>query len=201
MPAENPSNPAQSNDIQSTLKERRLFDPPSDFSSRAHVKSMADYERLYEEADRDPETFWSNIARELDWFEPWDKVVEWDAPWAKWFTGGKINLSHNCLDRHLHTWRKNKAALIWEGEPGEIRTLTYQQLHSEVSKFSNVLKFLGVKKGDRVAIYMGMTPELAIALLACARLGAPHTVVFGGFSSQALVDRITDSQATCVITQ
>jgi acetyl-CoA synthetase len=193
--------PVESNDIQSTLKEQRLFEPPSDFSSRAHVKSMADYERLYEEADRDPETFWANIARELDWFEPWTKVLEWDAPWAKWFVGGKFNLSYNCLDRHLLTWRKNKAALIWEGEPGEIRTLTYQQLHSEVAKFANVLKSLGVKKGDRVAIYMGMTPELAIALLACARIGAPHNVVFGGFSSQALVDRITDSQAVCVITQ
>src|SRR6266853_3740884 len=201
MTVENPSNSAPSSDIQSTLKEQRVFEPPSEFSSRAHIKSMADYERLYEEADRDPETFWANIARELDWFEPWNKVLEWDVPWAKWFVGGKINLSYNCLDRHLHTWRKNKAALIWEGEPGEIRTLTYQQLHSEVSKFANVLKSLGVKTGDRVAIYMGMTPELAIALLACARLGAPHTVVFGGFSSNALVDRIHDSQASAVITQ
>ena len=129
----------------------------------------------------------ANIARELDWFKPWTKVLEWDAPLAKWFVGGKMNLSHNCLDRHLTTWRKNKAAIIWEGEPGEIRTLTYQQLHAEVSKFANVLKSLGVKTGDRVAIYMGMSPELAIALLACARIGAPHTVVFGGFSSQALV--------------
>ncbi|MGD1072541.1 MAG: acetate--CoA ligase [Bryobacteraceae bacterium] len=192
---------APSTDIQSTLNEKRLFVPPSDFSSHAHIKSLADYERLYKEADRDPETFWGNIARELDWFEPWTKVLEWDAPWAKWFVGGKINLSHNCLDRHLTTWRRNKAALIWEGEPGEIRTLTYQQLHSEVSKFANVLKSLGVQKGDRVAIYMGMSPELAIALLACARIGAPHTVVFGGFSAQALVDRINDSQAVCVITQ
>ena len=185
MSAQNPST-----DIQSSLKEQRLFAPPSEFSSRAHIKSLADYERLYDEADRDPETFWGNIARELDWFEPWTKVLEWDAPWAKWFSGGKLNLSHNCLDRHLTTWRRNKAALIWEGEPGDIRTLTYQQLHSEVCRFANVLKKLGVQKGDRVAIYMGMTPELAIALLACARIGAPHTVVFGGFSSQALVDRI-----------
>jgi acetyl-CoA synthetase len=195
------SDPTPSTDIQSTLKEQRLFAPPSDFSSKAHIKSLADYERLCEEADRDPETFWGKIARELHWFEPWTKVLDWDVPWAKWFVGGKLNLSYNCLDRHLATWRRNKAAIIWEGEPGDIRTLTYQQLHSEVSKFSNVLKKLGVKKGDRVAIYMGMTPELAIALLACARIGAPHTVVFGGFSSQALVDRITDSQAVCVITQ
>jgi acetyl-CoA synthetase len=189
------------NDIQSSLTETRLFDPPADFSERAHVGSMAEYERLCEEADRDPEKFWGHIASDLHWFEPWKKVLDWDVPWAKWFVGGKTNLAYNCLDRHLDTWRKNKAAIIWEGEPGDIRTLTYQQLHSEVSKFANVLKKLGVKTGDRVAIYMGMEPELAIALLACARLGAPHTVVFGGFSSQALVDRINDSQAVCVITQ
>ena len=193
--------PVISPDIQSTLKEQRLFDPPSDFSSKAHIKSMADYNRLYEEADRDPDTFWGNIARELDWFEPWTKVLDWNVPWAKWFVGGKTNLSHNCLDRNVATWRKNKAAIIWEGEPGEVRTLTYQQLLSEVSKCANVLKSLGVRKDDRVAIYMGMSPELAIAMLACARLGAPHTVVFGGFSSQALVDRINDAQCTCVITQ
>ena len=128
MPVQNPST-----DIQSRLKEQRLFAPPSEFSSKAHIKSLADYERLYEEADRDPETFWGNIARELDWFEPWTKVLEWDAPWAKWFSGGKLNSRYNCLDRHLTTWRRNKAAIIWEGEPGDIRTLTYQQLHSEVS--------------------------------------------------------------------
>ena len=154
---------------------------------------MADYERLYEEADRDPESFWARIASELDWFEPWTKVLDWDVPWAKWFVGGKLNLSHNCLDRHVTTWRKNKAAIIWEGEPGEIRTLTYQQLLSAVSRCANVLKSFGVKKGDRVAIYMGMSPELAIAMLACARIGAPHTVIFGGFSPQALVDRINDA--------
>jgi acetyl-CoA synthetase len=192
---------ATSSDIQSILNEKRIFDPPPEFSSTAHIKSMADYERLYDEADRDPETFWGNIARELEWFESWSKVLEWDAPWAKWFDGGKLNITHNCLDRHVTTWRKNKAAIIWEGEPGEIRTLTYQQLLSEVSKCANVLKSLGVKKGDRVAIYMGMSPELAIAMLACARIGAPHTVIFGGFSSQALVDRINDAQCNCVITQ
>jgi acetyl-CoA synthetase len=190
-----------STDIQSTLNEQRVFPPSAEFSAKARVKSMADYERLYEEADRDPEAFWGRIAGELDWFEPWTKVLEWDIPWAKWFTGGKLNLSHNCLDRHVASWRKNKAAIIWEGEPGETRTLTYQQLLSEVSKCANVLKSLGVKKGDRVAIYMGMSPELAIALLACARLGAPHTVIFGGFAPQALIDRINDAQCTCVITQ
>ena len=188
-------------DIQSTLNEQRVFPPPPAFSAQARVKSMAEYEALYEEADRDPEGFWGRIAKELDWSEPFTKVLEWNCPWAKWFTGGKTNLSHNCLDRHLTTWRKNKAAIIWEGEPGEVRTLTYQQLHSEVSKCANVLKSLGVKKGDRVAIYMGMSPELAIALLACARIGAPHTVIFGGFAPQALIDRINDAQCSCVITQ
>jgi acetyl-CoA synthetase len=193
--------PPTSTDIQSTLNEQRVFDPPSDFSSKAHITSMAEYERLYEEADRDPESFWARIAGELDWFEPWTKVLDWNVPWAKWFVGGKLNLSHNCLDRHVTTWRRNKAAIIWEGEPGEIRTLTYQQLLSAVSRCANVLKSLGVKKGDRVAIYMGMSPELAIAMLACARIGTPHTVIFGGFSSQALVDRINDAECTCVITQ
>src|SRR6202034_1556981 len=180
-----------STDIQPSLNEKRLFPPPAEFSANAHIPSIADYERLYEEADRDPEKFWGDIAGQLEWFKPWTRVLDWsDAPFAKWFVGGKLNLSHNCLDRHLTTWRKNKAALIWEGEPGEIRTLTYQQLHSEVSKCANVLKHLGVGKGDRVAIYMGMSPELAIALLACARIGAPHTVIFGGFAPQALIDRI-----------
>ncbi len=188
-------------DIQSTLHESRVFDPPAEFSSRAYIRSMADYERLYDEAERDPESFWARIASELDWFVPWKKVLEWDAPWAKWFVGGKLNLSHNCLDRHIATWRKNKAALVWEGEPGEIRTLTYQQLLSEVSRCANVLKSLGVRKGDRVAIYMGMSPELAISMLACARIGAPHNVIFGGFSAQSLVDRINDADCSFVITQ
>jgi acetyl-CoA synthetase len=195
------SQPTPSNDIQSTLSEKRLFPPSAAFSANAHVKSLAEYQALYDEADRDPEGFWGRIAGELEWFKPWTKVLEWNVPWAKWFVGGELNLAHNCLDRHLRTARRNKAAIIWEGEPGDIRTLTYQQLHSEVSKCANVLKSLGVQKGQVVAIYMGMSPELAIALLACARIGAPHTVVFGGFSAQALVDRITDSQAVCVITQ
>jgi acetyl-CoA synthetase len=193
--------PQTSSDIQSTLNELRVFDPPSEFSSRAHIGNMADYERLYEEADRDPESFWGRIASEIEWFEPWTKVLEWNVPWARWFVGGKLNLSHNCLDRHVATWRRNKAAIIWEGEPGEIRTLTYQQLLSAVSRCANVLKSFGVKKGDRVAIYMGMSPELSIAMLACARIGATHTVIFGGFSSQALVDRINDAECSCVITQ
>src|SRR5258708_1927411 len=191
----------QATNIDSILQEQRRFEPPAEFAQSAHVASLADYERLYKESVDDPETFWGRYASELHWFKKWDKVLEWDGPWAKWFAGGQINLSYNCLDRHVEGWRKNKAAIIWESEPGEVRTLTYQQLHREVQKFANVLKSLGVKKGERIAIYMGMTPELAIAMLACARIGAPHTVVFGGFSSNALVDRIHDSEATAVITQ
>jgi len=188
-------------DIDSALKEQRVFEPSDEFKSKAHVKGLAEYQRLYQEAEQHPDQFWANIARELHWFKTWDRVLEWNLPFAKWFVGGQINISYNCLDRHVDTWRKNKAALLWEGEPGDSRTLTYQQLLHEVSKCANVLKSLGVKKGDRVAIYMGMVPELPIALLACARIGAPHTVVFGGFSSQALVDRINDCGASAVITQ
>jgi acetyl-CoA synthetase len=187
--------------IDSILKENRVFKPEDDFSQSAHVKSLDQYEDLYRQAESDPEKFWADVASELHWFRAWDKVLEWEIPWAKWFVGGQINISYNCLDRHLATWRRNKAAIIWEGEPGETRTLTYQQLHSEVSKFANILKSLGIKKGDRVAIYMGMVPELPIAMLACARIGATHSVVFGGFSATALVDRINDAQANCVITQ
>jgi acetyl-CoA synthetase len=193
--------PSADSNIDSVLQEQRKFEPPAEFAQRAYIKSLEEYERIYKESIEEPEKFWGRVARELYWFKPWDKVLEWKAPWAKWFAGGQINLSYNCLDRHVQTWRKNKAALVWEGEPGEIRILTYQQLLREVQKFANVLKSLGVRKGDRVAIYMGMAPELAIAMLACARIGAPHTVVFGGFSSNALVDRIHDSQAVAVITQ
>ena len=187
--------------IDSTLDEQRSFAPSAEFSQKAQIKSLAEYEALYKESVEQPETFWARAADELHWFKRWDKVLEWKAPWAKWFVGGEINLSYNCLDRHVHTARKNKAALIWESEPGEIRTYTYQQLWKEVQKFANVLKDLGVRKGDRVAIYMGMTPELPIAMLACARIGAPHSIVFGGFSANALVDRIHDSHAVAVITQ
>jgi acetyl-CoA synthetase len=187
--------------IDSILTETRSFAPPEEFREQALIKSEADYEQLRARAHADPEAFWADIARELHWFKPWEKVLEWNAPWAKWFLGGKINLSYNCLDRHLDTWRKNKAAIIWESEPGEVRTLTYQQLHTEVQKFANVLKSLGIKSGDRVAIYMGMCPELPIAMLACARIGAVHSVIFGGFSANALVDRITDQEAVAVVTQ
>src|SRR5262244_683917 len=191
----------QSTNIDSILQEQRKFEPPAEFSRHAHVKSLAEYEALYKESVDEPDKFWSRIANELHWFKKWNNVLEWNCPWAKWFVGGEINLSYNCLDRHVATWRKNKAAIIWESEPGEIRVLTYQQLLREVSKFANVLKNLGVKKGDRVAIYMGMTPELPIAMLACARIGATHSIIFGGFSANALVDRINDAQAVAVITQ
>ena len=148
----------------------------------------------------DPEGFWASMAKELDWFKPWEKVLEWNPPFAKWFVGGRTNIAHNCLDRHLTTARKNKAAIIWEGEPGDERILTYQALHREVCRFANVLKQIGVNTGDRVAIYMPMVPELPIAMLACARIGATHSVVFGGFSAEALRDRINDAQAKVVVT-
>ena len=162
---------------------------------------MAELETLRAEASADPEGFWARFAEsELHWFKKWDTVFKWEAPHAEWFVGGQINISYNCLDRHLPTWRRNKAALIWEGEPGDTRTLTYQQLHSEVCRFANVLKNIGVGKGDRVALYLPLIPELAISMLACARIGATHSVVFGGFSSTALVDRINDAQCTAVVT-
>src|ERR1044071_2611096 len=190
-----------STNIDSVLQEQRKFECPEPFRKEAHIKSLEEYEKIYKESVEQPEKFWGKIAEELHWFKKWDKVLDWQTAGAKWFVGGQLNLSYNCLDRHVQTWRKNKAAIIWESEPGEIRTLTYQQLHREVQKFANVLKARGIKKGDRVAIYMGMTPELPVALLACARIGAPHTVVFGGFCSNALVNRIHDSQAVAVITQ
>jgi acetyl-CoA synthetase len=187
-------------DIESLLKENRVFPPPGEFAAEAHVKSLAEYERIYKQSVDDPEAFWAGIARELDWFKRWDKVLEWNPPHAKWFVGAEVNLSYNCLDRHLTTWRRNKAAIIWEGEPGDIRVLTYQMLHREVSRCAAALKKLGVVRGDRIALYMPMVPELPIALLACARLGATHSVVFGGFSSEALRDRINDAEAKVVIT-
>jgi acetyl-CoA synthetase len=187
--------------IESILQENRLFQPPSAFSQAAHIKSLEDYRQLYNRAKADPQQFWADLAKtELHWFQPWDTVLAWQPPFAKWFVNGKVNISYNCLDRHLNSWQRNKAALIWEGEPGDSCTLTYAQLHREVCQFANVLKQLGVKKGDRVGIYMPMIPEAAIAMLACARLGAPHSVVFGGFSADALRDRLVDAEATLVIT-
>jgi acetyl-CoA synthetase len=187
-------------DIESVLKEERVFEPRKEFSAQAHIGSIQEYEKFYQQAQDDPEGFWASMAKELDWFKPWEKVLEWNPPFAKWFVGGRTNIAHNCLDRHLTTGRKNKAAIIWEGEPGDERTLTYQALHREVCKFANVLKQIGVQTGDRVAIYMPMVPELPIAMLACARIGATHSVVFGGFSADALRDRINDAQAKVVVT-
>jgi acetyl-CoA synthetase len=187
--------------IESILQENRLFPPSAEFSQQAHIKSLADYEQLCARAKADPEGFWAELAeQELHWFEKWHTVLDWQPPFAKWFIGGKMNLSYNCLDRHLTTWRKNKAAIIWEGEPGDSRTLTYAQLHREVCQFANALKQLGIQKGDVVGIYMPMIPEAAIAMLACARIGAPHTVVFGGFSAEALRDRLNDGRAKLVVT-
>jgi acetyl-CoA synthetase len=187
-------------DIESVLTERRVFPPEPQFAARAHVPSPADYERLAESAATDPEGFWARIAQELEWFTPWGKVLEWKPPFAKWFVGGTTNLSHNCIDRHARTWRRNKAAIIWEGEPGDSRVLTYHDLHREVCAFADALKSLGVGKGDRVGLYLPMIPELAIAMLACARIGATHSVVFGGFSAEALRDRMNDAQARLVVT-
>jgi len=188
-------------DIDSTLRENRVFPPPAEFSAKAHIKSLAEYEALYKRSIDDPEGFWAEAAAELHWFKTWDKVLDWNLPWAKWFVGGKLNLSYNCVDRHALGARRDKTALIWEGEPGEVRRLTYAELHIEVQKFANALKSLGIKKGDRVAVYMGMTPELAIALLACARIGAVHSVIFGGFAANAIADRVNDSTCVAILTQ
>jgi acetyl-CoA synthetase len=187
---------ANTQTIAALLEEERTFPPPQEFKENANINDP----RIYEIAARDPEAFWAKAAEELDWFKKWEKVLEWDPPWAKWFIGGKLNASYNCIDRHLKTWRRNKAAIIFEGEPGDERVLTYQDLHREVCKFANVLKKLGIKKGDRVAIYLPMIPELPTAMLACARIGAVHSVVFGGFSAEALRDRINDAQAKLLIT-
>ncbi len=186
--------------IESVLIEDRIFPPPADFAANAHIKSFVEYERIYAEAAADVPAFWAKQAESLDWFKKWDTVLEWDLPHAKWFVGGKINIAHNCLDRHLTTWRKNKAAFIWEGEPGEQRTLTYSQLHYEVCRFANVMKKHGVMTGDRVALYMPLVPELAIAMLACARIGATHTVIFGGFSADAIRDRVNDGGCKMIVT-
>jgi len=187
--------------IDSVMHESRLFPPSADFAAKARVGSMAAYESLYAEAKADPVAFWERLAREeLHWFEPFHTTLRWNEPFAEWFVGGKTNVSYNCLDAHLTTARRNKAALVWEGEPGDQRTLTYQQLHREVCKFANVLKGLGIQKGDVVSIYMPMVPELAIAMLACARIGAIHSVIFGGFSAEAVADRNNDAGSKLVIT-
>jgi acetyl-CoA synthetase len=189
-----------SQNIDSNITEKRVFKPAKDFAKKARIGSMAEYRKMWEESVKKPEKFWAREAAELRWNKKWTKVLEWKEPFAKWFIGGTLNVSENCLDRHLQSPRKNKAALIWEGEPGERRVLTYQQLHREVCRFANVLKRNRIKQGDRVIIYMPMIPEAAIAMLACARLGIVHSVVFGGFSAESIKDRVQDSGAVAVIT-
>ena len=188
--------------IDNVMQESRLFPPSEEFVSGSRIGSMAAYEELYEQARQDPEAFWGDLARqELHWFEDFQTVLQWDEPVASWFVGGKTNASYNCLDVHLETDRADQTAIIWEGEPeGEIRTLTYRELHAEVCQFANILKGLGIGVGDVVSIYMPMVPELAIAMLACARVGAIHSVIFAGFSDVSIADRNNDAQAKLQIT-
>jgi acetyl-CoA synthetase len=186
--------------IESVSREARVFEPPAELAKSARIGSRQEYEKLYRRSMEDPEGFWAEQAAELHWWKRWDRVLEWKAPHAKWFVGGKTNLAYNCLDRNLPE-RANKAAIIWEGEPGDVQTLTYRQLWRETCRFANVLKKLGVGEGDRVGIYMGMVPEAAIAMLACARIGAVHTVIFGGFAADAIRDRINDAEAKVIVTQ
>lgn len=182
--------------VDDLLEENRLFEPSKEFINNALIKD----DSLYKEAEQDRLKFWEKQAQRLDWFKPWDKTLEWKAPFVKWFLGGKLNASYNCIDRHIKNGKGNKTAIIWEGEPGDKEIITYNQLSKEVNTLANVLKSLGVKKGDRVAIYMPMVPEAAYAMLACARIGAVHTVVFGGFSADSLKERIQDAQAKLLIT-
>ncbi len=190
----------KSGQIDTVMKEVRLFPPPSEFAAKARIASREQYDSLCSEAAADLEAFWGRMAGELHWFEPFKKVLQWDEPFAKWFVGGKTNISYNCLDAHLATHRRDKAALIWEGEPGDTRVLTYQMLHVEVCRFANVLKKLGVQNGDVVSIYMPLVPELAIAMLACARIGAIHSVIFGGFSAEAIAERNNNASAKLMLT-
>ena len=187
---------SQDNKITSMMSEERVFNPPKELSDQAYIKSVDEYRKIYKKSVEDPEKFWGELAEQIDWFKKWDKVMIEDFANAKhqWFVGGKLNVSYNCLDRHVKTWRKNKAALIWEGDGGDTKTLTYQELYHEVVKFANVLKKHGIKKGDRVSIYLPMILELPIAMLACARIGAIHSIVFGGFSADALGNRIQDCE-------
>ncbi len=185
-----------SGELAALLQEERRFPPSPEFKAQANWSDPS----IYEKAKADPDGFWAEQAKALDWVKPWDKVLEWNVPWAKWFVGAQLNASYNCVDRHLQTWRRNKAAIVWEGEPGDSRVLTYRDLYREVNRAAAALKRFGVQKGDRVAIYLGMVPELPIAMLACARIGAPHTVIFGGFSAESISDRINDSGAKMLIT-
>lgn len=187
--------------IKSLMKENRKFKPTRAFLDQADFSNLKEWKQLSKEGEKNPEKFWANRAKEIHWFKPFKKVLDWKPPYVKWFVGGKTNASFNCLDIHLISERRNKAAIIWEGEPGEVRTLTYLQLSIEVNRLANALKKYGVHKGDVVGIYMGMVPEAMVAMLACARIGATHNVVFGGFSGEALRDRLNDSQAVLLITQ
>ena len=194
--------------ILSSLQEQRVFPPPPEFARAAHVRSLEEYRSLYRESIDDPEAFWGKMAEKLHWFKKWETVLEWKAPYAKWFVGGKLNVAYNCLDAQIAAGRGEKAAILWEGEPesgmpgsgGSVHRISYRQLKDQVCRFANALKGLGVKKGDRVTIYMPMVPEAAVAMLACARLGAAHSVIFGGFSSQAIADRVEDAQSEVIIT-
>jgi acetyl-CoA synthetase len=187
--------------LESVLKEARRFKPPKEFRKNSHIGSEAEYERIYRKSLKDPEKYWAKVADELYWFKKWTAVLdEKKAPFYRWFVGGKTNLSYNCLDRHLDSATRHKAALVWEGEPGDRRVLTYGDLAREVNLFANALKSLGVNKGDRVAIYLPMIPELPVAMLACARIGAVHTVIFAGFSAESIRDRVNDCNATLIIT-
>ncbi len=191
---------SETTNIESTQIETRVFPPSAEFSANAHIKSFDEYEKIYNEAAENPVAFWEKQAESLHWFKKWDNGLEWNEPHAKWFVGGKLNISYNCLDRHLEK-NGDKTAIIWEGEPqDEIRTFTYKELHAEVCKFANVLKSLNIQTGDRVALYMPLVPELAIAMLACARIGATHTVIFGGFSAEAITDRVNDCGCKLIIT-
>ncbi len=183
------------------LRENRVFPPPPAFAVAAHLKSLAEYEALYRHSIEQPDAFWADAAAGLDWFAPFTSVMEGEMGSARWFTGGKLNLAYNCIDRHALGNRRDKVALLWEGEPGEVRRITYGELHEQVQKLACVLQQLGIGKGDRVAIYMGMCPELAMALLACARIGAVHSVIFGGFAAQAIADRVNDSACRLILTQ
>jgi acetyl-CoA synthetase len=198
---------AETSGIESTLQEHRLFPPPPAFAAKARIGSAEEYQRLYRESIEQPEQFWGRMAEELHWFKKWDKVLDWKVPYAKWFVGGKINAAYNCLDSQVEAGRGDKVAILWEGEPeispgagGEIRNITYKQLRDDVCRFSNGLKKIGVKRGDVVTIYMPMIPEAVVAMLACARIGAPHSVIFGGFSSQAIADRVEDANSEVIIT-
>ncbi len=194
---------SQDEGIKVLMSEQRTFPPSSEFSSKAHISTIEEYEKLYKRSVDDPDGFWAEMAeKNITWFKKWDKVLEYDfkKPYIKWFPGGQLNASYNCLDRYIKTPVRNKAAIIWEADDGSYKTFTYQQLYYEVNRFANVLKKHGIRKGDRVTIYLPMIPELAISMLACARIGAVHCIVFGGFSSQALRNRIQDCGAKLLIT-